>query len=426
MSITLQSSPMRLATSGALARSTGRQVICICGGYGYPRGSGSPARITVVGKALQQAGLDFRLLHCGPSPNPDNTERSGVYEGIAFEYMTAPQPPTNKLEKTLVYLRAMAGVTARLVRLRRERRRTAVWLYIIEGPVNLYVSTVCRLLGLPVVQELCEWWPGEGNHCTRFTRWMHRWPMFVNPAGVLVISRLIEDRVRQSAARVNPFVRIHRLPAIVDAERFVSSGFAATPTDSSAEAGWFLWCGAHPWAKDVKFIVRAMAVARRQGVRCRLKVVGGWVENAQRQVLSVAAAEGVPAEDIRFTGYVNDRELEESYRRAAALLLPLPDDDRSRTRMPNKLGEYLASGRPVITSAVGDMSGYVTGGVNALLAKPDDPEDFARQMIDALRNPERAARIGAEGRQMAREHLDYRAHANSLAAWFMECIEHGR
>src|SRR2546429_2660527 len=35
-------------------------------------------------------------------------------------------------------------------------------------------------------------------------------------------------------------------------------------------------------------------------------------------------------------------------RDATALLLPLWDDDRSRTRMPNKLGEYLASGKPVI------------------------------------------------------------------------------
>src|SRR4051794_37228365 len=80
-------------------------VVCICGGYGFPLGNASAARIIVVGKALQRAGLEFHLLHCGPSPVPINNRRSGVYEGISFEYTTTVKRPQNALARLLVYAR---------------------------------------------------------------------------------------------------------------------------------------------------------------------------------------------------------------------------------------------------------------------------------------------------------------------------------
>ena len=279
MTTTLQ--PLKPAGAGSPLRSRKQlnacEVVCICGGVGYPYGSGSPARITVVGKALQEAGMRFRLLHCGPSPNPRNTERRGTHEGVAFEYTSGVKRPDNPLARALVYLWAVAGVTWKLIQLRRQRERTAIWLYIFEASMNLYLSTLCRLLGLPVILELCEWWPSEVTYCSRFTKWAHEGPMFASATGALVISRLIGQRVVRNSAGVNPNILVHRLPAIVDSTRFASPAAKTSP--------WFVWCGGELWIDDVHFLVRAVAAAKRQGFDCPLLIVGTFSPTQRARVM---------------------------------------------------------------------------------------------------------------------------------------------
>lgn len=395
------------------------EVVCVCFGVGFPHGSATTPRVVLVGKSLLFAGMGFRVIHCGPSPLVINTQTSGVFEGIPFEYTTTLRRPKNAFLRALVYLWSLFVLTLQLIRLRRQRRRTAVWLYILIGPVNLYLGSLCRFLGLPIVQEMCEWWPGEPT-CSRFTRWLYRKRIFKNATGVLAISKLIERRVRDIARSAKLQLPVHRLPSIVDPQRFAASSINSVP-----EKNWFVWCGGEAWVNDILFLCRAVALARLSGYRLRVKIIGAFNERLRQLIAQHAADAHVPLEDIYFTGYVDDPTLEQSYRNAAALLLPLRDDDRSKTRLPNKLGEYLASGRPVITCKVGDLTDFLFHRVNAYLAEPGDEQDFAEQMISVVRDPAAARRIGAAGQETCMEYLDYRAHAGALSQFFAECCGAG-
>ena len=64
---------------------------------------------------------------------------------------------------------------------------------------------------------------------------------------------------------------------------------------------------------------------------------------------------------------------------AHGLLIPLFDDVRSTARFPTKIGEYLASGRPIVTTAVGEMPRYFEDGVTAFISAPDDPQELWRE-----------------------------------------------
>jgi len=412
---------IRADEEGTVAASSAQaaHVVCICGGYGYPLGNASAARITTVGKALKRSGMNFSLLHCGPSPDSVNTKRSGVYQGIPFEYTASVKRPKNLPARLLVYTRALIGLTLRLARLRPLRHRTLVYLYVGDGILNFYTGLLCRLLGFRLVQELCEWAPGDSN-CSAFTRWLYRKPIFKLATGALVISKAIEDRVKERSAEVNPGLLILRLPSIVDAKRFATS----SADDGVQTANHFVYCGT--WLKDVFFIVRAFAMVRSQGYDCKLRIVGGWTESRKSAILKYAVENNLSADDIVMTGCVDERGLEACYRTAAALLTPLWDDDRSKTRLPNKLGEYLASGRPVVAGKVGDLTEFLIDDVNACLAEPGDERDFADRMVSVLRDPTRAHQIGAAGQQASLTHLDYRAHSSRLSKFFVECLEHSR
>jgi len=76
--------------------------------------------------------------------------------------------------------------------------------------------------------------------------------------------------------------------------------------------------------------------------------------------------------------------------RANALLNSLFNDIRSRARFPTKIGEYLASGRPVINNSVGEITRFLEDGVNAAYLCPGDSKLYGDKILEALDNPERA------------------------------------
>ena len=60
-------------------------------------------------------------------------------------------------------------------------------------------------------------------------------------------------------------------------------------------------------------------------------------------------------------------ELFERLRTARVLALPRPAGSFSQAGLPTKVAEYLASGRPVVVTAVGDLPLYLRDGVDAYL-----------------------------------------------------------
>ena len=407
-----------IAASNRSADLTPYSVVCVSAGHGFPL-IGSTARIVTVGKTLQAADIDFRILHFGPSPAPGGADKSGVYRGIRFEY-TCARRPANVLVRWVVYLWALAVLTAKLCRLRASRRRIGVYLYVMQGPLCLYVGRLCRLLGLPVVQEMCEWFPSRTT-ASRFTRWLYRKPLFSAATGFLVISKLIERRVQERAIATNPRLLIHRLTSIVDGQRF--AGTLAGAGRAAEDAPHFLWCGVG-YPQDVRFLVRVLALVSREGYQCRMRIVtANYLTWGPEQILSHAAEQGLAPDALVFMGRVDDQTLERCYKTATALLLPLWDDDQSRTRMPNKLAEYLAAGRPVVSCKVGDLLDFLEDGVNAYLAEPGNERAFADKMIAILQDPDKADRIGAAGQATCLAELDYRRHAASLAQFFVDCID---
>jgi glycosyltransferase involved in cell wall biosynthesis/peptidoglycan/xylan/chitin deacetylase (PgdA/CDA1 family) len=401
--------------SFSVSKQSPHKIVCVCGGLGFPFGSASAARITMVGRTLQEAGIHFEVLHCGPSPVAINTQTSGVHMGIPFAYTTALRRPKNVLLRVLVYLRGAIGLTARLIQMRPNRRNLAVYLYVMDGMLVLYAGFLCRVLGIPLIQELCEWWPGEPA-CSRFTRWIYNnGAIFKHAIGVLVISRAIEERCAEASASL----LLHRLPSIVDARRFAT---AAVLKDEQ-QPPTFVYCTAG-WLKDIYFLVRVFALVKQQGYECRLKVVGPCGGDNRALIQAYAAERGIQERDLEIAGLVDEAALESGYKSAAALLMPLWSDDRSITRLPNKLGEYLASGRPVISCRIGDLTEFLLEDVNVYLANPGDESDFAGKMIAVLQNPQRANEIGAAGQRACMAYLDYRTHVRGLAQFMTRCITH--
>jgi glycosyltransferase involved in cell wall biosynthesis len=121
---------------------------------------------------------------------------------------------------------------------------------------------------------------------------------------------------------------------------------------------------------------------------------------------------------VRFVGLVPRADLPATLQRAGILILPRAADASSAAGLPNKLGEYLASGRPVVTTKVGDVPRYLKYGESAILVDPDDEASFAEHLVYLATHPAEAKAIGINGRLAAKEHFDTTVNSQKLLAAF--------
>ena len=82
---------------------------------------------------------------------------------------------------------------------------------------------------------------------------------------------------------------------------------------------------------------------------------------------------------------------------------PYPDNPIHRSKCSLRVIDYMAMGKPVITSAVGQNKEYIVDGESGILAAAEDEAGFAAKLEQLLRNPDLRARLGRNAEKRIRE-----------------------
>ena len=106
-------------------------------------------------------------------------------------------------------------------------------------------------------------------------------------------------------------------------------------------------------------------------------------------------------ERVHFTGKLPRNEVPAYLCNAEILTLARPKSMVADAGFPSKVTEYLATGKPVVVTAVGEIPNYLTDDVDAYIAEAGSPESFTERMMYALDNYNAALLIGRRGRELA-------------------------
>jgi glycosyltransferase involved in cell wall biosynthesis len=110
---------------------------------------------------------------------------------------------------------------------------------------------------------------------------------------------------------------------------------------------------------------------------------------------------------------------------ADAYVQPGPPDDFNRYRLPSKLPEFLAMGRPVILPHC-NIGNDLKHGEDALLLEQGNAMEIVVRIEELLADRELASRLGAGARRFAAEQLSWKANAAGLAEFLRERSAAGR
>lgn len=226
--------------------------------------------------------------------------------------------------------------------------------------------------------------------------------------GLFVISNSLKDYFIKEGL---PEKKVNVINMFVDTNRF--KGLRKT-TDEN----YIAYCGAVSYDKDgVNILIESFAKFYPRHKDYRLYIIGKSVEPLVIDQLKDLAHELGVENSVVFTGVVDPKDMPQLLYNARILALARPDNLQAQNGFPTKLGEYLATGNPVVVTSVGEIPLFIKDMQNGFLAEPNS-ESFSEKLSWVADNYEEALSIGGKGRELAFSEFSY-AKQSEIALSFM-------
>jgi len=385
---------------------------------GFPRGMAAASRIRLLAEAFTKSGATVNVLCTRVSERPpmiENKEVSGRYHGIVFDYTTGSTTRADRfLERRYREVRGIVTDLLTLTRQKKTEHLDCIYSYMTTYERSSRLSILLgigRLLGVPVIADLCERpWTIDERHGGSAG-----WTPLKSLSGVVAISRFLENWAVEEARRSNNRLRTLYVPILADVHEQEVKPY---PTGRLS----VVFAGASAYDDTVLFILDAMAEVWKEFPDCRLVITGLKPGDPDSERLTERIRGKNLAGDVSIMGYLLREDLLDLYQSAYALLIPLFDDVRSRARFPTKIGEYLSSGKPVVTTSVGEIQAYLQDGVNAYISVPGDARAYGGKICEVLQNQEKADEVGRSGRTVAERNFHYTTYQVTLNSFVKEVV----
>lgn len=361
----------------------------------YPDKHAAAIRHSTLAKGLVEQGhsITFLLL----SPQDWNGKESMDYFGVQFKTLNYYKG-NNKLLKQYHDIRAIFKAKKIIQQQAKKKELDAVVIFTIELLPIHYLMKAAHAMGIKVLHERTELPYAIAGQSKRRQKMLD---IYLNKQlpkfdGVFVIS----NKLTQYIGQYNKATK--KLVTLVDLVFFNSKKASPYPFP------YIGYCGTISGNKDgVPILIEAFASITNQFPELKLVLVGNNSNKAGiKETIDAIEKFGV-GDKVIFTGLIEREMMPVILCNAEILVVSKPDNEQNSGNFPIKIGEYLATGVPVVVTSVGEIPLFIKDGESGYLAVPGSAESFAQKMSEALSNKEKARLAGYNGRKIAEDNFDY-------------------
>jgi len=379
----------------------------------FPNGMAATNRIICLAKALNATGVDCRVIIFSRTYTDHSIPGIGVFDGIPYEYIGgSSQRPKNQW---LARLQSLWLRVALLGYLKKNIQSGDV-LYEFIGGENRLKDMMIRMVhkrGGLCVSELNEYPFGTGKESKKAVKqreYAFRC-LFPRDDGVLAISDALTDVAKQYCS---PQCVIQKIPILVDFERFNLQNESAL-----APMPYIFHAGTLSEQKDgILGMIEAFGMAR-QKLQFPIKyILTGHIDaSPQAQEIRELIRRFNLGDSIEFVGYLYQEQIRAYLSKASLVISNRPKSQQDFYGFSTKVGEYLAAGKPLITTNWGEAAKWLKNGENAYIIEPEDTNALADRIVHVFENQGEARAIGEAGRELCHTCFDYRVWSNTLGEY---------
>ena len=389
------------------------------GESGFPVGLATMERTILIAKSFVTSGAKVTVI-CRKGVQPRNAgiefPAKGVFENIDYIYtVDSIYKPKGFANRNFQKLK---GIYGEFKQLRRLKKHQGIDLAIVSELKVVHIFRFllyASLFDFKIALNFMEM-TSSMQHRKKILKKINDYILDNWAIRLFDAALPISDQLMAYYRKVMPSKPCMKLPIICDFDKF--------DIPKAGEEPYFLYCGSFRYKEVRDFIVEAYrSTMADEHTKLYMIVSGGGKD--ETLALQEELNSKFDTEPIKLFSNIPYEQLIYLYRNAIAMLIPLRDTVQDAARFPHKIGEYLASGNPVITTAVGEIKLYFRDGKTALVADTYSKRTFAEKMQYVLDNPKKAIEIGHRGKEMGLREFHYKTHGPRLMD-FMERLSNNK
>ena len=395
-------------------------------GMGYPVGFATTARMRLYARGIVETGKGVLVLCVGPSDYPNigvvNTESEGTRDGVAFRYTcgTTVRGETFFKQKWLV-LKGSWEAARQIWSLNKTGDVDGIFLYADRGVVIVFFWVVAKLCNKKYFFERNEqpFYQAEHSLFWKIVSFLYTHTLFRMFDGAIVISDYLMGYMRK---RMRAKAGLLKIPILVDVDRF------STPETQAPIPGKYMaYCGS--WVESqhgMHSMMKAFAKISNEFPDLQFAMIGDSEKKSSIPTYRAYADELAISDRMIFPGFLAGSNLISYLTHASILVLTLPSGRQAQAGFPNKLGEYLATGNPVLATKTIQIAEYLKDNYDIFLTPPDDMDAFAERLRYIMNHQDEAVRVGKRGRETALRYFDYKENGKKIRAFFDRISQDGK
>ncbi len=214
----------------------------------------------------------------------------------------------------------------------------------------------------------------------------------------VAISEQLYERVEQNAKGKVP---VSLIPITVNLNYFKRNGYHADKNNLKIFYG-----GSYAVKDGLKYLIDAFDVVSKKDEGIQLILTGSAPIKSDLEEIKTKIDKVAAKNRIRFMGFLKTEDYYNLLNNCDIFCMTRINSVYANAGFPFKLGEFLAAGKAVIATRVGDVPNYLFNDVNALVINPDSVEELSDAIMTVVNNPEKINTLGPEARKTAETYFD--------------------
>lgn len=384
----------------------------------FPYGMAATNRIKCYASAILSENINCEVIVWNCSDSNSKLPYKGVIDGIPYQFVGNSSRRSNciffgKIQSLLQQLWLPFFL------LKRIKKDDIVLSYGLG--LNFYwrfLIYVVHQKKAHYIQELCELPYGVTTETNKTIKdrkyyYKHLFPIF---DGVIAISEALKDLAEKYCS---PKCIIQKIPILVDYDKY------NLPNNSFlSEYPYIFHSGTLYEQKDgILGMIEAFGIAnQRLEYKIRFILTGTIEKSPHAKEIKVLIDKYQLHDLIHFTGYLSHEELKETLSKASLVIINKYVTQQNEYCFSTKLGEYMAAGKPIVITRVGEAMNWLTDDYDCVVVEPGDISQMSEAIIKVFHDIQFSTRISNNSRMTCIKSFDYRNYGKSLADMFSSMV----
>jgi glycosyltransferase involved in cell wall biosynthesis len=387
----------------------------------FPIGNAATNRIFLLAKSQMQAFNIVEIFILGPTEYGAirNKKIKGQIEGINYYYtcyttsLSSKKLKSRTIKKQLIKVKRillrLIGIGAYFIKNIFKKNKADIILLYIEDSLFLFLSfyIYCKLFSIKLVTDIVEipFFKKEKS----ILRKLNNFIISKCFDGLIVISQYLFDFYSKWS------IPILKVPILVNFDEIEGQpkNFSNTP--------YIAYCGVLNEDKDGVFtLIKVFAELNLIQPSLKLVLIGESINTIDEDRLKRLIIKNNLFDKVILTGYIERVEMLRYLIDAKLLILIKPNNLQSKYCFPSKIGEYLATGNPILTTNIGEIRNYLINNENAFLVEPDNLDGLVERLLKVLSDDNLLDRIGKNGKETCKKYFNYKSYNKSINDFFEE------